>query len=138
MHELLNVPFTIEPELADIRKGWITISGVLRVQPGAVVLEYRTSIATLEQSDILERTVPLDDLISVVYRRGIFSAKVILRAKSLAVFDGVPGCSEDRLVLTIARPDRPTAKAIAWDLASTLENRKLPPRPGGGPSSPID
>ena len=138
MTEFQSVSFTIEPELADIRKGWISISGVLRVEPSAVVLEYRTSIGTLEQSDISKRTVPLDDLIRVEYRRGVFSAKVILQGKSLAVFEGIPGCSDDRLVLTVARRDRPTAKAIAWDLGSALENRKLPSRPGGASSPSID
>jgi hypothetical protein len=129
MAEMQSVPFTIDPELADIRKGWISIGGVLRVEPGHLVLEYRTSMVTLEPSDITTRSIPLDDLIHVEYRRGVFSAKVILQAKSLTVFDGIPGCSEDRLVLSIARRDRPTAKLIGWELGTALENRKLPPRP---------
>jgi hypothetical protein len=123
MTEIQIVPFTIEPELSDIRKGWIAISGVLRMEPGGVVLEYRTSF--LEQSEIIQRSISLDDLTRVDYRRGIFGAKLILQAKSLAVFDGIPGSSEDRLVLGIARRDRPAAKVMGWQLGTLLENRKL-------------
>ena len=123
MTEIQSVPFTIDPELSDIRKGWITISGVLRMEPGNVVLEYRTSF--VEQSDIIERSISLDDLTRVDYRRGVFGAKLILQARSLAVFDGMPGTSEDRLVLGIARRDRPAAKVIGWQLGTLLENRKL-------------
>ena len=133
MVEIQSVPFTIDPELADIRKGWIFIGGVLRVEPGGIVLEYRTSLASLEQSEIVLRSISLDDLVRVDYRRGVFSAKLILQAKSLAVFDGIPGCSEDRLALSIPRRDRPLAKAIGWALATALENRKLPSRPSGPP-----
>jgi len=134
MVEIQSVPFTIDPELADIRKGWIFIGGVLLVEPERLVLEYRTSMATLEQSEIKRRSIPLDQLTRVDYRRGIFSAKLILQARSLAVFDSMPGSSEDRLVLTIARRDRPLAKVIGWELGTALENRKLPPRPPGPPA----
>ena len=134
MVEIQSVPFTIDPELADIRKGWIFIGGVLLVEPERLVLEYRTSMATLEQSEIKRRSIPLDQLTRVDYRRGIFSAKLILQARSLAVFDSMPGSSEDRLVLTIARRDRPLAKVIGWELGTALENRKLPPRPPGSPA----
>ena len=123
MTEIQSVPFTIDPELSDIRKGWITISGVLRIEPGNVVLEYRTSF--VEQSDIIERSISLDDLMRADYRRGIFGAKLILQAKSLAVFDGMPGTSEDRLVLGIARRDRAAANVIGWQLGTLIENRKL-------------
>jgi len=136
MADIQSLPFTIDPELADIRKGWITIGGVLRVEPGRVVLEYRTSIATLEQSEIKMRSIELDQLTRVDYRRGIFSAKLILLAKSLTVFEGMPGSSEDRLVLSIARRDAPTAKVIGWELGTALENRKLAPRPSGTPDRP--
>ena len=136
MADIQTLPFTIDPELADIRKGWITIGGVLRVEPGRVVLEYRTSIATLEQSEIKMRSLELDQLTRVDYRRGIFSAKLILQAKSLTVFEGMPGSSEDRLVLSIARRDAPTAKVIGWELGTALENRKLAPRPSGTPDRP--
>ena len=136
MADIQSLPFTIDPELADIRKGWITIGGVLRVEPGRVVLEYRTSIATLEQSEIKIRSIELDQLTRVDYRRGIFSAKLILQAKSLTVFEGMPGSSEDRLVLSIARRDAPTAKVIGWELGTALENRKLAPRPSGTPDRP--
>ncbi|HSM16249.1 MAG TPA: hypothetical protein VK845_04525 [Gemmatimonadales bacterium] len=136
MADIQTLPFTIDPELADIRKGWITIGGVLRVEPGRVVLEYRTSIATLEQSEIKMRSIGLDQLTRVDYRRGIFSAKLILQAKSLTVFEGMPGSSEDRLVLSIARRDAPTAKVIGWELGTALENRKLAPRPSGTPDRP--
>jgi hypothetical protein len=125
MTEIQSVPFTIDPELSDIRKGWITISGVLRMEQGGIVLEYRTSVATLERSEISQRSISLDDLTRVDYRRGIFGAKLILQAKSLAVFDGMPGSSEDRLVLGITRRDRPEAKVIGWQLVTLLENRKL-------------
>jgi len=125
MTEIQSVPFTIDPELSDIRKGWITISGVIRVEPGGIVLEYQTSFATLDRSGISQRSISLDDLTRVDYRRGIFGAKVILQAKSLAVFDGMPGSLENRLVLSIARRDRPVAKAIGWQLGTMLENRKL-------------
>jgi hypothetical protein len=136
MTEVTSVPFSIEPELADIRKGWITISGILRLEPGVIVLEYRTSFATLEQSDIIERFISLDDLTRVDYRRGVFGAKLILQAKSLAVFDGMPGTSEERLVLGIARRDRPAGKAIGWQLGTMLENRKLVRRAGETSASP--
>lgn len=125
MTEIQSVPFTIDPELSDIRKGWITISGILRLEPGRVVLEYRTSF--VEQSDIIERSISLDDLMRADYRRGIFGAKLILQAKSLAVFDGMPGTSEDRLVLGIARRDRAAAHVIGWQLGTLIENRKLVP-----------
>jgi hypothetical protein len=95
------------------------------MEPGGIVLEYRTSVATLERSEILQRSISLDDLTRVDYRRGIFGAKLILQAKSLAVFEGMPGSSEDRLVLGIARRDRPAAKVIGWQLGTLLENRKL-------------
>ncbi len=136
MAKIQSVPFTIDPELADIRKGWIFIGGVLRVEPGGIVLEYRTSLASLEQSEIKLRSIALDQLTRVDYRRGIFSAKLILQARSLAVFDGMPGSSEDRLVLSIARRDGPTAKVIGWELGTALENRKLAPRPSGTPDRP--
>ncbi|NNG16398.1 MAG: hypothetical protein HKM89_07950 [Gemmatimonadales bacterium] len=134
MAGIQSVPFSIEPELSDIRKGWITITGVLRMDRGNVVLEYRTSF--VEQSDIIERSISLDDLTRVEYRRGIFGAKLILQAKSLAVFDGMPGTSEDRLVLGIARRDRPAGKAIGWQLGTLLENRKLGRSSGESPSQP--
>lgn len=134
MTEVTSVPFTIEPELSDIRKGWLTISGVLRMEPGGFVLEYRTSF--VEQSQIIQRSISLDDLTRVDYRRGIFGAKLILQAKSLAVFDGMPGTSEDRLVLGIARRYRPEGKVIGWRLGTLLENRKLVRRSGESPSQP--
>ena len=134
MTEVTSVPFTIDPELSDIRKGWLSIRGVLRMEPGGIVLEYRTSFATLERSEVSQRSISLDDLTRVDYRRGIFAAKLTLQANSLAVFDGMPGSLEDRLVLSISRRDRPAGKAIGWQLGAALENRKLPRRPGQTPN----
>ena len=134
MTEVTSVPISIEPDLSDILRGWITIHGVLRVEPDELVLEYRTSTPTMERSEVLQRSISLDNLVRVEYRRGLFGAKLILQARGLAVFDGIPGSQDDRLILSVARGDRPTAKAIGWRLEAALENRKLPRRPGQTPN----
>jgi hypothetical protein len=119
------VQFEISPDVTQLSKGTIAISGVLRYDSMGVTLEYRTTDRGMTASDVRTVSVPLIDVAGVEYRRRLLGGRLVLVATRLDVFAGIPGAEDNRLVLKIKRRDGTAAARAAWDLQVAVEERKL-------------
>ncbi len=138
--ERFSLPFTINVSADDLMAGILEISGLLRVEDGRFILEYRRSgfdtsglgrvgksqpgEAYLSSRSAVESvTFTLDDLRDIELKWGVFSAKVVLYARSLTLFADVPGAESDRLVLHLPKAAKAQAATLVPLLRIALEGR---------------
>jgi hypothetical protein len=106
-----TVDFT---EIRDVER---RADGLLHLLDDAIVLEWAVTekvdqvglaniSSTTETFAAEELEVPLTWLASAELLGGILRPRVLLRARGLGVFEGVPGAKADRLELRYARADR--------------------------------
>jgi hypothetical protein len=112
-----TLPIEIEPTTSDMIDGTLEITGILSYEGGTFTVEYQTSFAGIDRSEVKQHTFHLSDLSDIELKWGMFRPKVILRAASLTTFQGIPGANEAELVLKIPR----RAKAQAGTLVPLLK-----------------
>ena len=109
----MNVPFVID----NVYGGVAEVNGMLRLQGQALVLEFQVqdSLLNVVKSNIGETVIPFDQLTEVVFSNGFlgFGASLTIRAKSLKVFENLPGSNAAELCLGLARKDRRAARDLA-------------------------
>jgi hypothetical protein len=112
------VPFTIE-----VFGGLGKCEGLLRDEGEHVTLEFQTSdtVAGILKTGIRQVRIPLPELVSVTLTKGWFGAswlgvKIVLQATRLETLQDVPGMSQGRVELSVARKDRDAAERLVADL----------------------
>ena len=97
--------------------------GLLRLEDGDLVLEYQTKDAVMGilKSNVREARIPRDMLASVTIRKqGLFgfNTKVVIQTTRMQPVPGteIPGMTQGRLVLDVAREDVAAAEKLVADL----------------------
>ncbi len=120
------VPFTVE-----VFGGFGRCEGLLRDDGDAICLEFQmkdTAIGILK-SGVRKVRVPLKDLTSVAIVKGWFGTtwlglKIVLQAARMDSLEDVPGMSQGRVALSVARKDRNAAEQLVAGLYQESESRE--------------
>ena len=117
------LPFTIE----DLNGGFMKLEGILRVNKDRLMFEFQKKDAVLEayQSELKTVEIPLSELEMLEFKKGWFSAKLILHGKSASSFKDLPGKDLIERVLKIKRKHRNVAANISSNLNLALSEKKL-------------
>ena len=114
-----SVPFT----LSELYGGLATCDGLLRDEGEKIVLEFQVkdAVAGFIKSGVREVRVPLKDLVSVTLTKGWLGTswlgvKIVIQAARMELLKDVPGASQGRVELHIARKDRDLAERFVADL----------------------
>ena len=118
-----SLPFKITGVLTDFADS----EGIARIEGEALVLEFQIidNMFGLLKSAPREVTIPFADLAEVVFRRGVFSGVLTLRARRLTTLASVPGIKESELQLRCKRRDRATAAEFASRLSLRILEHDL-------------
>src|SRR5262249_10159901 len=113
------VPFTI----GDLYAGFGECHGLLRDEGEYLSFEFQTrdTVAGIIKSSVNQVRVPLKELVSVTLTKGWLGTswlgvKIVIQAAGLETLKNVPGMSQGRVELSIARRDRDVAEKFVIDL----------------------
>src|SRR5262245_60903702 len=119
------VPFTI----GDLYGGFGECHGLLRDEGEQLCFEFQTkdSLAGLIKSRVREVRVPVKELVSVTLPKGWLGRSwlgvtMVIQATRLKTLKDVPGTTQGRVELSIARKDRDAAE----QLVATFTRRTIP------------
>lgn len=100
--------------------------GLLGLQEGCLVLEYETKDAFIGaySSGVEELEVLPDDVSSITFKKGLFRTRLIINARSMKLFEKIPGAKHGKIILRIKRKHRAEAKQLAIFLQHRLEELK--------------
>jgi hypothetical protein len=117
------LPFTIE----NLNGGFMKLEGILRVNEDHLMFEFQKKDAVLEayQSELKTVEIPLAELEMLEFKKGWFSAKLILHGKSASSFRDLPGKDLIERVLKVKRKHRDVAANISSNLNLALSEKKL-------------
>ena len=120
---MASVPFTLGGVYADLAH----IRGIARLDDDHLVLEYRLqdSVVGVLQSELKEIRIPLSELESVEFRRGIFRSVLDVRTRTMRVLESLPGAHDCQLRLVCRRQDRGSAQQLATSVTLQLAERLL-------------
>src|SRR5262245_6985249 len=123
-----SVPFT----LSELYGGLATCEGLLRDEGKEIALEFQVkdAVAGFIKSGVREVRVPLKDLVSVTLDKdwlctSWLGVKIQIQTARMELLKDVPGASQGRVELHIARKDRDLAERFVAD----LHEQEKPPEP---------
>src|SRR5689334_2634732 len=98
------VPFKLPELFAGLVKG----NGIARATPLELQLEYvvKDGVLNLVKTNVKELRIPRSEIESINLKCGLFNDKLVVRVKSLATLQDLPGCDSCDLTLRVARRDR--------------------------------
>lgn len=118
------IPFT----LGNLYAGFGKCEGLLREEDGHLCMEFqiKDNIAGLLKTGVQQVRIPLRDLISVTLTKGWLGncwlgVKIVLQAARMEVLEQMPGASQGRIELSIARKDRNAAEQFVAGLYEQVE-----------------
>jgi serine/threonine protein kinase len=94
--------------------------GLLRLEGENLLLELEISFLKLARSSVREIKIPLSDIGSVTLDRKMFTSVLILRAQRLRSLSEIPGASEGKVELEVARGDVPLAEQFVAETSRYL------------------
>ena len=113
------VPFSMD----NLYGGFAECEGLLRDEGDHICLEYRVkdSVAGWLKSGVKQFHIPVADLVSVTLTKSWLGTewlgvKIVLQANRLDVFRDMPGASQGRVELSVARNDRDAAERFVAGL----------------------
>lgn len=113
-------------EIPDVNMGFKKATGLVNLSGEELVLEFQEEDAFIGvfQSDVKEVRIPLDQLQEIRFKKGWFSSKLILEARSLKVFRELPG-SGHKVTLKIKRGDRKDADRLISKIRLAKSEQQL-------------
>ena len=113
----------------------VRVEGLVRVDPADVVIEYRehttvqhnTGKVEKRQGEVRALRIPLAQIESVAYRRGLFGLRprLVVQVRSLDLLAAFPYAKGARCVLGIALGDRERARDFATSLVDGITDAQL-------------
>ncbi len=102
-------------KISDAYEGLAETEGIARLEGTTLILEFRTRdvVIGVLKSEMRELSIPIEDLASATYEKGLFGAKVRLRSRRLQAFDDIPGAKGGEVRLAVARALREEAEQFA-------------------------
>ncbi|MDX1636702.1 MAG: hypothetical protein R3281_01950 [Balneolaceae bacterium] len=124
------MPFTskmVKFEIPNISHGLKKANGILRLVDDYLELEFQEKDALVElfKSDVKVRRIPLCELESVEYKKGWFSAKILLEAGSMKVLEEIPGSDHGSSVLKVDRKEKDDARDLVSKIRLKMSELKL-------------
>lgn len=118
-----SVPFKIP----DVNHGFQVAEGLLKLTERGIELEFEIKDAILGVINSGVKTVTLDyeELEDIRFKKGWFSAKIILKGNSMRVFEELPRSEQAACALKIKRRDREDARNIVSRANVYLSEQKL-------------
>ncbi len=106
-----SVPFLIP----GIHAGLADVEGVVRLESGELVLDFRTvdGVVGMLKSRVSEVHIPLRHVEALEYKRGIFRGRIRLRVRRLELLASVPGSDGAEVVLRCKRRHKLSASEFA-------------------------
>jgi hypothetical protein len=100
----VTVPFRVPDLFAGLAKG----AGIAKATPLELTLQFvvQDSVFEIIKTNVKEIRIPRAEIESIKLRRGLFIDKLIIRVKSLALLQDLPGCDNCDITLRLARRDR--------------------------------
>lgn len=111
----------------DVNHGFQTASGLIKLDGEELVVEYQTKDAFLEifKSDVEMVRIPLRELQSVEFKKGWFSSKIIVEARSIWALNDLPGADQGECTLKIKKKDRKDAENLISKIRILMSEMKL-------------
>lgn len=118
-----SIPF----EIPNVNHGFQVAKGILKLRSDGIELEYETRDAILGiiSSGVESVRLSYDDLESIRFEKGWFSAKIILEAVSMRVFEDLPGTEQATCMLKVKRKNRDEAQQVISTARMHLSEHKL-------------
>jgi len=134
----IGVPGEDIIDVSGIRSVSYRVEGLLHLVHGTLIFEWSatektkrvafTGISTLvDESPFGGREVPVGWIAEARLRGGWWWPQLVLRARRLDVFEGMPGGKTGALILRIGRRFRQQAKALVAAIELAHETAPLPP-----------
>lgn len=117
----------VQFEIPTVSQGFRIAKGLVKLAGEELQFEFQVTDAFLEilNSDVEEVTLPLRELQSVEFKKGWFSSKIVLEARSLRAFDDIPGTEQAECVLKIKRKDRDDAARLVSKIRLVMSEMRL-------------
>lgn len=118
-----SVPF----EIPNVNHGFQVAKGLLKLRSDGIELEFETkdAILGLISSGVKTLQLSYSDLESIRFDKGWFSAKIILEAVSMRVFEDLPGTGQATCTLKVKRKHKEEAQKIISTARMQLSEHKL-------------
>jgi hypothetical protein len=101
MNDHYAVPFSIE----GVNSGFTAVNGLAKVEDKALKLEFQSTdaIIGLVKSELKVKSIPFSSIRKIEFKKGWFSAKMIIQTKSMSDLKDVPGAKSGFLELKIKK-----------------------------------
>lgn len=118
-----SIPF----ESVDFNHGLKVAKGLFKLRKEGIELEYQVqdSFVGVIKSDVKNLLVPYRDLESIEFKKGWFSAKIILQTSSLELLQQLPGNEQGECTLKVQRKHRDEAQNTVSKARIALSEHKL-------------
>ncbi len=108
----IDVPFKIE----EVHGGFSEAHGIAHFDGSYLELEFRTHTMGIAKSGKQVVNIPVDEIVRVTVRKGIFSDNVEFQSDKLETFDEVPTSLQGRIRLIIEKKNTPFAEQMADEI----------------------
>jgi len=121
--ETRRIPFHI----ANSYQGLAETEGMVWFEKDSLCMEFETkdSVLGLVRSGVKEKRLALTDIDSVEYQQKVFKTRLIVRAKTMVLVDGIPGNRLGEIELRFKKKFRNEASNLASILALRLSEKRL-------------
>lgn len=117
-----SLPFQIK----DVDYGLRKVEGLMKLEKNNLVFEFQTkdALVGLVKSDVEEQRIAISELEGAELK-GWLTYKLILRGRSLRVFENLPGTEQGQCKLHIKRSDRETARNLVSRINLLLSEDRI-------------
>ncbi len=121
--------------------GMREVHGIARLEPGRLVLEFRTHLLGLVRTGLKEVRIPLRDIVEFSFDYRIIYSLIRLRTRSLKTIDGIPGVAGASVKLRVEgwqsrRPVRAFVAEVNYQRAILPDPEQPKSRPEIRPEDP--
>jgi len=109
---MLSEPIAIAFSIKKVHQGLSKLEGIVKVSETGLILEYEIETLGLLRSRVKELRVPLPEIESIRLKKNWFTARLIVRTKSLRALQGIPGSKQGHVILLVRRSDRKKAEEL--------------------------
>lgn len=130
-----SVPFSINSDFesfTELQQGlemsdMVYVKGIVRFEQDVLTLEYSTvnSFTGRKSSEIEEVHLPLEELVSVDFKKRMVGTSLKVRTRTLKALEPVPGNRGGEVTLRFTRRYRNEAQELSTLIALRISERKL-------------
>ncbi len=117
----------IDPAFSEVIQGQFEIHGSLEISDDALVFSYNTKNILGKFSETEYREIPFGDISSVVLKKILISARVIMYPRHLGVMNTLPGEHRSHMIFKVHKADRSRASAFVNYLQYKLDTLESAP-----------